>query len=174
MRKIPIDPARNWNLVVQPAVRHCSSSYCSNLTLWSHCNFHINDNSKNTNGIQGGFVLVQKPSTFLGHIIKFHNRLCHNGVDFLKVVSTMIRLCAGWLGFDSWQAQGWDFFLLTNMSRLDLGPTQTPSWWVLGALSPAVKQLGMKQATHLHLVPRSRMHGAIPPLPIRQHGIVLI
>jgi hypothetical protein len=31
----------------------------------------------------------------------------------------------------------------------------------------------MKLTTHLHLVPRLRMRGAIPPLLIRLHGVVL-
>jgi hypothetical protein len=30
---------------------------------------------------------------------------------------------------------------------------------------PEVKQPGMKLTTHLNLVPRSKMHGAISPLP---------
>jgi hypothetical protein len=31
----------------------------------------------------------------------------------------------------------------------------------------------VKLTTHLVLVPSSRMRGAIPPLPIRLHGMVL-
>jgi hypothetical protein len=31
----------------------------------------------------------------------------------------------------------------------------------------------MKLATHLHLVPRLRTCGAVPPHPIRMHGVVL-
>jgi hypothetical protein len=31
----------------------------------------------------------------------------------------------------------------------------------------------VKVTTHLHLVPRSTRCGAIPPLPIRLHGVVL-
>jgi hypothetical protein len=33
--------------------------------------------------------------------------------------------------------------------------------------------MGLKLTTHLHVSPRSRMSGAIPPLPIRLHGVVL-
>jgi hypothetical protein len=33
-----------------------------------------------------------------------------------------------------------------------------------GVLSSGVQQLGLKLTTHLHLVPRLRMHGSIPPL----------
>jgi hypothetical protein len=46
-----------------------------------------------------------------------------------------------------------------------LGPIQPPIQWVLGALSLGVKWPGMKLTTHLHIVPRSRMCGAIPPFP---------
>jgi hypothetical protein len=52
-------------------------------------------------------------------------------------------------GFESWQ--GLRIFLFTSMSRPALEPTFIK--WVAGALS-----LG-------HLVLRSRMYGAIPPLP---------
>jgi hypothetical protein len=45
-----------------------------------------------------------------------------------------------------------------------LGPTQPPIEWVPGALSLGVKERGREATTHLHLLPRSRMHGAIPPL----------
>jgi hypothetical protein len=39
--------------------------------------------------------------------------------------------------------------------------------WVPGALSSVVKL-----NTHLHLLPILRIRGAIPPLPIRLHGVV--
>jgi hypothetical protein len=40
--------------------------------------------------------------------------------------------------------------------------------WVPGVLS-----VGVKLTTHFHIVPWSRVHGSIPPLPIRLHGVVL-
>jgi hypothetical protein len=49
-------------------------------------------------------------------------------------------------------------------SRQDLGATQPPIEWVPGALSLGVKRLG-REVNHSHLVPRSRMHGTIPPFP---------
>jgi hypothetical protein len=61
-------------------------------------------------------------------------------------------------GFES--RQGLGIFLFTSASRPPLGATQPPIQWLPGALS-----LGVKLTTHLHLVPRSRMHGAISPLP---------
>jgi hypothetical protein len=47
-----------------------------------------------------------------------------------------------------------------------VGPTQLLVQWVPGALSLGVKRPGVKLTTQLHLVPRSRMSGAIPPLPV--------
>jgi hypothetical protein len=58
--------------------------------------------------------------------------------------------------------QGLGIFLFTTASRPALGPIQPPIQWAPGALSSG---RGVKQTTHLHLVPRSRMSGATPPLP---------
>jgi hypothetical protein len=66
-------------------------------------------------------------------------------------------------GFESRQVLG--IFLFTTVSRTAVGPTQPPIQWVPGALSLGVKWPGREATTHLHLVPRSRMRGAIPPLP---------
>jgi hypothetical protein len=78
------------------------------------------------------------------------------------------RWATGWtigvLGFDS--RRGLGIFLFTTALRTALGPTQPPIQWVQGALSLGGKATGgMKLTTHLHLVPKSRMRGAIPPLP---------
>jgi hypothetical protein len=56
------------------------------------------------------------------------------------------RWTIGVLGFDSRRELG--IFLFTIASRPALGPTQPPIQWVLGALSPGVKQPGL-QAHHL-------------------------
>jgi len=42
-----------------------------------------------------------------------------------------------------------------------------------GLCSWGLSGRGVKLTTHLHLVPRSKMHGAIPPPPILLHGVVL-
>jgi hypothetical protein len=43
--------------------------------------------------------------------------------------------------------------------------TRPPIQWVTGALSVGIKRQG-READHFHLVPKSRMRGAIPPLTI--------
>jgi hypothetical protein len=67
-------------------------------------------------------------------------------------------LRAGWSGV--WVSTKAGNFLFTTASRTALGSSQPPIQWVLGALS-----LSVKLTTHLYLVPRLRMSGAIPPLP---------
>jgi hypothetical protein len=74
------------------------------------------------------------------------------------VVATRHHL-AQWYGLDDRgfeSRQGLGIFLIATASRPALGPTQPPIQWVPDALS---------LITHLHLVPRSRMRGAVPPLP---------
>jgi hypothetical protein len=51
-------------------------------------------------------------------------------------------------------------FLFATASRPSLGSTQPPIPWVPMSLS-----LGVKLTTLLHVVPRLRIHEAIPPLP---------
>jgi hypothetical protein len=55
-------------------------------------------------------------------------------------------------------------FLFTTASRPALRPTQPPIQWVPGALSVGVKGSEREADAHPHLVLRSRMWGAIPPL----------
>jgi hypothetical protein len=72
----------------------------------------------------------------------------------------------GWIagGFKSWQGLG--IFLFTTKSELALGPTQPTIQWVPGSLSLGGKAAGVvKLTTHLHLMPRSRICGAMTPLP---------
>jgi hypothetical protein len=65
----------------------------------------------------------------------------------------------GWKGFKFQQVVG--IFLFTTMSRLALGPSQDPVLLILWALPLGENGWGVKLTTYLHLVPRSRMHGAI-------------
>jgi hypothetical protein len=71
------------------------------------------------------------------------------------------------LGFPS--RRGLGILLFTTLFRRPLGPTQPPIQWIPGALSLGVKRPG-READHSHLVPRSRMRDAIPPLP--QHAFM--
>jgi hypothetical protein len=50
---------------------------------------------------------------------------------------------------------------------------QPPIQRVPGAVTLGVKRHGREADTHLHLAPGLRMRGAIPPLPIYLHGVVL-
>jgi hypothetical protein len=67
----------------------------------------------------------------------FHLHLSWRSLD--NSVTIMIRIRAGLPEPDSRQGQG--FFLVTA-SRPALGPTQPPTHWVSGALSPVIKWRG--------------------------------
>jgi hypothetical protein len=60
--------------------------------------------------------------------------------------------------------QGLGISLSTTVSRPALEPTQPPIQGVPGALSLGIKWPVHKANHSLHLVPRSRMRGTIPPL----------
>jgi hypothetical protein len=73
-------------------------------------------------------------------------------------------------GLDYWGSRvrlpaGLGIFLFTTASRTVLGPTQPSIQWVPGAFYLGVKRPGREADHSLHLVPRSRMCGAIPSLP---------
>jgi hypothetical protein len=70
----------------------------------------------------------------------------------------------GWMIEGSSAGRGWEF-LFTTASSPALGQTQPPIRCVPGALFLGVKRQEREAITHLHLVPRPRMRGAIPPLP---------
>jgi hypothetical protein len=63
-----------------------------------------------------------------------------------------------------WVPQGLGIFLFAIVSRTALGPSQPPIQWVPGALSLRVKQPG-REATHFHVMPRSKMRRDTLPLP---------
>jgi hypothetical protein len=44
--------------------------------------------------------------------------------------------------------------------------------YVMETRAPGLSSQGMKLTTHCHLVPRLKMHGAIPPHPIQLNGMV--
>jgi hypothetical protein len=55
--------------------------------------------------------------------------------------------------------------LFSTAPRPALGPTQPPIQRVPVVLPPGIKRLGLILTTHLHLVPKVKNSGAIPPLP---------
>jgi hypothetical protein len=62
-------------------------------------------------------------------------------------------------------------FSFATASRTALGLNNSPIQWVSGALFPGVKRWRVKLTTDLHLMPRLRMRGDIPP--ISQHVVSL-
>jgi hypothetical protein len=55
-------------------------------------------------------------------------------------------------------------FLFPTVPETALEPTQPPIQWVSVALSLGESGWAVKLTTHFHLVVRSRMRGAIPPI----------
>jgi hypothetical protein len=90
----------------------------------------------------------------------------NSNITFCRYVLALdIALCCGLDGrwFESRQILG--IFLFTAASRLAVGPTQPPIQWVSRALSLGESGSGVKLINPLHLMPRSRICGVIPPLP---------
>ena len=58
-----------------------------------------------------------------------------------------------------------EIFVLCEMSRPDLSSTSPPIQWALGSLSAVVKRSGREADYSEIFVSRSRMSGAMPPLP---------
>jgi hypothetical protein len=89
-------------------------------------------------------------------------------IRHIKTTSTLCNLCgwnwaAGWTEFDTRETER---FLSTLRCQDWLGPTQQ------GAIITGVRCVhSVKLASHLHLVPKLRMHGSIPPLVIHLNGI---
>jgi hypothetical protein len=65
-------------------------------------------------------------------------------------------------------------FLFATAFRPNLGPIQPPIQGLPWALSPWVMRPERKDNTHFYLVPRFRMHGAVPPLSIPLMACYLI
>jgi hypothetical protein len=85
----------------------------------------------------------------------------YNGNHYRTIMSRVAQsvLQTGWPGFDPRQRQS--IFPLPSVSRPALGPTQPPTQWVTGALSPGVNcGQGVILTTHTLLVPRLRKSGS--------------
>jgi hypothetical protein len=76
-----------------------------------------------------------------------------------RIIQYNNGLRAGQSVFDSRQRE--ENFLFSTASRPALRPTQTTIQWSPGALSLGLSGKDVKLTTHLQLVPRSRIHGAI-------------
>ena len=77
-----------------------------------------------------------------------------------NVAGTVPGLGAGRAG--GYVPHGDKFFIFSETFKLALGPTQHLIQWV-----PRVLSVGIKITTHLHVLVRLRMSGAIPPLSLR-------
>jgi hypothetical protein len=70
----------------------------------------------------------------------------------------------GWQGVSS-PCRGWEFFYLPPHPDRLWGPPSLLSNGYQGLFPWAWSCRGVKVTTHLHLVPKSRIRGVIPPLP---------
>jgi hypothetical protein len=135
------------------------------------------DNGNHTSGSKGGrtrisqkhthpfylWLLTQRhlPMTFiLSHIHPIRTNI----TDLSAIVRLEGMLQAGRPGFNSRQGEMMGFFLFATASRPALVSTQPPIQGVLGFLPLRYSDRGVKLTTHLHLVPRLRIRGAISTL----------
>jgi len=81
-----------------------------------------------------------------------------------SLVSIEIKLGVGRLGFNSRQGQLCDIFPSPSRPHWYWGPPSLLYSGYRGLLPRGWSGRGAKLTTHLHLVPRLRMSGAIPPL----------
>jgi hypothetical protein len=93
------------------------------------------------------------------------------GFEVLMVVRSRYSdgLWAGRPEFDS--RKGQEIYPFSNASSPALGPTQPPIPWVPGTVSP--KRLRRESDGPPPSGAEVKNGGAIPPLPIRLHGVVL-
>jgi hypothetical protein len=97
------------------------------------------------------------------------NRMQLNCVYYMKqgtAVAQSVWHLRYWLG-DRGQipVRGWEFFSLPPRPEHLWGPPSLPSDGYRGVLPRRQSGCGVKITTHLHLVHRLRMRGAIPPIP---------
>jgi hypothetical protein len=82
------------------------------------------------------------------------------------VIAQYVQLQArGWKAGVCFPVEARDVFYFTD-SRPPLGPTQPPIHWMPSAIFS-----GVKQTTHLHLVPRPRMLELYLHSPTGLHGV---
>jgi hypothetical protein len=79
--------------------------------------------------------------------------------DILDTIVTIYLLSDP--GFKSWHWQ--DIYLFSKRSRLVVEPTQPPTQEITGPFSREHSCQGFTLTTDIHLAPRSRRSGALPP-----------
>jgi hypothetical protein len=87
-------------------------------------------------------------------------------------ISLETRLRTGLPGFDSGHGQGFISSSPPRPDRLWAHPASS-SMGTESSFNASKVTGGVKLTSHLHVVPRLRMRGAILPLPIYLHGVVL-
>lgn len=86
-------------------------------------------------------------------------------------ILTAARIRAVWSGVRI-NGRARHFFLISRTTRPPPGPTRTHIQWVPFPSLPEVKWPRQELfSTHLHLAPKRRMSGAIPPSPYKLNGV---
>jgi hypothetical protein len=83
----------------------------------------------------------------------------------IRDTSVVYRCATGWMIGGSNSGRGWGFFSSSPCSERLWGPPSLLPSGYQGLFTWGVKRPAVKLTTHLHLVPRSRMHGAVPTFP---------
>jgi hypothetical protein len=101
------------------------------------------------------------PATILTKYLKYILILSYNGAGIAEWYSDGLRAGRSGVRFPA----GAGNFSLYHLVQTGSGVHAAYYLMGPGALSLGVKRSGSETKTHLHLVPRSRMRGATPPLP---------
>jgi hypothetical protein len=131
---------------------HCLSGSVFGNYFALQCQLPLADSS-------GGAICAMPVQTWLSLDVRDDGRLL---LDIFWEHGSGIR--AGWSGGSS-STRGWVFF---SHHRVQTDSGTLPVSYPMGTRGSFLRgkvTRGVKLATHLHLMPRSRMRGATPPLP---------
>jgi hypothetical protein len=109
------------------------------------------------------------------HCTQEYKKLNHVLIKFLTALTYILHFSESWNGSvviaTGYELNGQGLtpskgkiFLSSTVFRLDLGPTQPPIQWVLGALSPGLKSLAREADYSPPSNAEVKNGGAIPPL----------